>query len=323
MEKKEWEKFKLSESDHAEWQASSAEQSFALWAFTKNKISSEQYREWAVQNYKVPFVKDSFFYSISINQEFWNRVKEREQWSETFLPLYEWESLVFAGCVAPPKNIRDKNTVPLLVEPKNLSSFWNKIQQLSQAREESEPEEQTKTRNTLSEQENKSGFFSKLNLLNTGVNKTALTQLKASDSSTLYEQVFKLSEKYFTGVIIFSFQKNEFKPHKWSDSLPALEAPANTDKPSMFKMIITSRSPYHGFVVNNETHRDFFKLWGFETLPKHITLVPIFNDSKMIVGAYMGIAEQTVHQKSLYEITKWVKPFAKILQSKDKKSKSA
>ena len=130
----------------------------------------------------------------------------------------------------------------------------------------------------------------------------------------VYKGVFKLSEQFFKGVIIFSFHDNEFTPVEWSDSMSGPATPIKIEKPSIFKMIVKSRSSYHGFIVNNEQHSQFFTPWGFDTLPKHITLIPVFNSSKNIIGAYMGISDQVIDKKHLHKITKWGNMLAKTLQ---------
>ena len=126
----EWrKKFNLSRIDWDAWKATGEKESFAVWALEKGKITADQYKEWVVEHHRLPFLQDSFFQDMGISSVFWNKVKDKENWSETFVPLYEWDSVLFAGCLEPLKETKNPNTVPILVAPKNLQFFWNKIVQ--------------------------------------------------------------------------------------------------------------------------------------------------------------------------------------------------
>ncbi|MDE0119692.1 MAG: hypothetical protein OXM55_06780 [Bdellovibrionales bacterium] len=315
-------KLNLSETDYNEWKNTVQEESFAVWALHKNKINIQKYMEWAIQYYKIPFLTDSFFYNMTIHQQFWNRVKALEQWNETFLPVYEWNAILFAGCIEPPKRIQDKSTLPILASPKNLKFFWHKIQKLS------EPDILYKKKDYPTEprtqaKEEQDNFLTKSGmLLNTIIKSTVITQIPSSYAKETYDHIFALSKQYFTGIIIFSFNDNEFTPVEWSDSMSGPTIPVKTDKPSIFKMLFNTRSPYHGSIFENEQHKSFFTPWGFKVLPKHVTLVPIFNNSKAIVGAYMGISDKSVDTKHLHKITKWANTLSKSLQKVDKQYKN-
>ena len=110
---------------------------------------------------------------------------------------------------------------------------------------------------------------------------------------------------------------------EWSKSIDGPATPVKIDTPSIFSIIVKSSSPYHGYIVKNEQHTNFFKPWGFKTLPKHITMIPVFDSSKNIIGAYMGIADKTIQEKHLYEVQKWTKPLVKILQNPKKQIKTS
>ena len=79
-------------------------------------------------------------------------------------------------------------------------------------------------------------------LFNTLLTKTSNTETDISSESeyTTYEEVFKVSEKYFSGVIIFSFLNGEFTPIKWSSNLKGSPTPVKTEKPSLFRMTVQS-----------------------------------------------------------------------------------
>ena len=321
MEKK-WQTLNLSEHDHNEWKKTTQKDSFVIWALKNNKINVKQYMEWTTHHYRIPFLTESFFYNVTINQQFWSRVKDREPWSNTFLPVYEWDTILFAGCIEPPENIQDKYTVPILATPKNLNIFWNKIEKLSKPdvlyKKKDYPNEPT----TQVKEEKTSLFAKPSMLINTIIRSSIITQPSIVTEEEVYKQIFQLSEQYFTGTIIFSFHNNEFTPVEWSKLMSGPATPVKIEKPSIFKMIVKSRSSYHGFIVNNEQHSQFFTPWGFKTLPKHITLIPVFNSSKNIIGAYMGISDKMVDKNHLYKITKWANTLTKPLEESDKQYKN-
>ena len=321
MEKKWQNKFSLSAMDFNEWKANSSQDSFAIYALKTNKIQLEQYMEWAVDCYHLPFLKDSFFQNITIHQQLWDKVKDQAQWSESFLPLYEWEGVLFVACLQAPEHKIEKNMVPLLVSPKNIQLFWNKIKTFSSAKSNSA------SVSDLSQENQKTNLHSKTtSFFNTFIKTTigsSSPQLSIQEGDEVYPQIFKLSEQYFTGVIIFSFHNKEFKPVEWSDSMEGPATPVKTDKPSVFRMIVRSRSPYHGFIIDNEQHKQFFGPWGFKELPKHITLIPVFNNKKNIIGAFMGITDKNLPEKCLYAITKWTKHLPKALMETAKQNKKS
>ena len=314
----EWQEiFNLSEKDHDEWKKTDQTDSFPIWAIKHNKLHLDQYIDWAMQHHHVPFLKDSFFYDIEITQQFWNSTKDREKWNKDFLPIYEWENTLFVACLEPPEKKQD-NIIPILTSPKNLKDCWNKIQSFSQFESKAlKKSNKTKDENLATN----TGILK--SLLNTVVNSSLLTKITASSENQVYNQVFQISKKYFTGVIIFSFHDTLFTPIEWSDSMEGPANPVKIDKPSIFKMIANSKNPYHGFIIKNDQHSQFFASWGFAELPEHVTLVPLFNSSKEIIGAFMGISNKMIHQRHLKEIVAWTHPIAKAILKTEAQEKKA
>ena len=307
----------LSELDYKEWKQTDQKNSFIYWAMKNDKLPPDQYKDWAIQHYKIPFLNDSFFYNITINKQLWKQVKDREKWNDSFVPIYEWENILFAGCIEPPKNLQSKNTVPVLSSLKNLNSFWKKIQLLSQPETNklySPNHKQSPAASSPASSKAPSQNVSSSTFIETILSKTIITKIKALKGNNIYNQVFKLSEKYFIGVIIFSFMNNKFKPIEWSDSMEGPATPIGIDKPSIFKMVVQSKEPYHGFIIDNEQHKNFFAPWGFSELPAHITLVPVFDGEKNIIGAFMGVGDKNIHHKYLRLINEWTKPLSQTIQ---------
>ena len=320
-------KFNISNIEHSNWKRSSTKDSLAVWAVKTQKISVAQYIEWATHNYQIPFLKDSFFLNIDITKQFWSRVKDHEQWNKGFLPVYEWDGLLFSACLIPPEQTKNKNTIPVLTRPKNLELSWNKIQKFSPTQYKAPSSAVPTATVSTNEKSKQTEFTAKSSslLLNSVISKAnVITKIKSSSANETYSQILELSKKYFTGSIVFSYQNQGFSPVKWSESLACPNTPVKIEKPSIFKMIVKSRSPYHGFIVNNETHKQFFTACGFSALPKHITLVPVFDKTKNIIGAYMGIADKHLDKNILYKVSKWTSALNEALQkSEDLKKRSA
>ena len=319
MEKELQAQLNLSDADLQEWKQLAGGDDLAVWAYKNNKIEVDKYAEWACEKHQIPFVQDSFFHDVNINYSFWNEVKDRAEWSEKYLPVYKWEKIIFAACLEFPKEKTSVNIVPILVSPEKLDMCWQKIQNFTKVQEAIYEKTSSTTENKnpkttdINQQKTvRNTIVSKsLNLFNTIVNQTILTQIEPHSSQNVYEQLYQLSSTYFKGVIIFSFQNNVFKPIEWSPSMEGPATPIPIDKPSVFKMIVNSRVAYHGFIAENPVHKNFFEPWGYKTLPKHVTLVPLISPDKIIIGAYMGISDVAVHQKFLYKIKNWTKHITK------------
>ena len=429
----------LSPADYNTWKASGLSDTFPVWAVQQNKISPEKYRKWAINQYQIPFVKDSFFYNITINQSIWQKVHNKAPWNKDLVPLYEWDNTLFAGCIQPPPFELAPNIVAVLIMPKQINILWKKIQQFSnykplsstptakarvtptptpiakpistpkpsllnsQSKTESiapdplnkiatkpkehlspqqspPPKQNTEQQapltlkspiqqstpppkqNTAQQapltlknpvqqstpppkqnpeqapltlkssiqqsppsppEENDPESFTNTSLLDTVIKNETQTQIKQMAEDEICDQVLKKSKRFFIGSIIFSFQNKEFTPLEWTSSLKGHSIPIKTDKPSCFRIICMSKKSYHGFVVQNEQHKHFFKLWGFKAVPEHVTLIPVLNKEQNVIGAFMGIAEQDVSHKALYEVEKWAKQIALALPKPKQKSYKA
>jgi len=287
--------------------------------------------DWALSFYKIPALKDDVFFSnIDIdNQDFWDSIKYRMEWTEKLVPFYQWNNICFVACLERSLEKLPKNIVPILVSQKVLNTLWNKFQQFCVKEEEVE-EKETFSKDTevlypldnqtkVTKSKGTSGNFLKksVNLLNTVIHNTALSKLVYADSveDDSYQYFFQKSEKFFSDIIVFAILNNEFIPLEWTSSLEGNKSRIKIDQqPSVFKMIVTSRSPYHGIIMNNKVHSKFFSLWGFDALPKHVSLIPIMEKSKNIVGAFMGIANKSVDRKYLYEIMSWSQPLIEAIK---------
>ncbi len=333
---KKWQKaLNVAEIDYSNWQKLCKDQDLTFWALKEKNLPSEPYFEWARNHYGIPSLDGNFFDNMIINQELWNEVKDQENWSESFLPIYKWDNIVFAGCVEPPVNKKNDHVVPILTEPKYLEMFWQKIttvldpasnkskevaSEKAQPSKVRPPADSSVAKKAYNEEESPSAI-SKITQF---IFHAIFTNKKGEKKETAnYTEVFELSKKYFSGAIVFAFQNQKFIPIKWSKNLDGPTTPIETKEASMFRLICSSKQSYHGYVIKNEKHLKFFQSWGFEKLPSHATLIPVLNEEKKMTGAFLGIADAVVDSAHLDEINKWTEYLTSSIAKKLKKPLAA
>ena len=140
-----------------------------------------------------------------------------------------------------------------------------------------------------------------------------LDQKKATslDQLSLLRRPLEETKKYINSYILFVFKKDLFIPYKWSSHLKAQKkAPGTIQKPSIFRIVYTSKQAYFGHIAPILANNSFFNQWGFETLPKHILLIPFLDAKKQtVLGGYLGISEiQSLPIKILNAVEQILQP---------------
>ena len=321
---KEWQTvFQISDDIFEEWKRLAKSTPITYWALKNNKINQKKYFEWASLRYSIPVLKNSFIENSLISQELWNRVKHHSPWNKTLLPIYEWENMVFVGCVEPP-DIKKQSIIPILASPDNLQIIWQKLNAFSDTAKKqtvqnippAKVKEQRESQNVSTVKPDHNDYEEKTLLtsitnpgafLKTLIQKTKNHEVKKQASKNIpLDPIFEKCKKYFPQSLIFHFQNNQFIPVQWSPAIKGTPISVTTSKDSIFKIILASKQEYHGFIVENKVHLKFFKSCGFSKLPQHITLIPLFQTPDTPVGAFMGIANSTVDAQHLEEIKTWV-----------------
>ena len=121
------------------------------------------------------------------------------------------------------------------------------------------------------------------------------------------------TKHYINSYILFVFKKDSFIPYKWSSNLQAQKTiPGTIHKPSVFRIVHVSKQPYFGHIAPVLANNSFFNQWGFETLPKHVLLIPFLDtDKQNILGAYLGISEtRTLPIKCLHAVEQIIQPLS-------------
>ena len=111
------------------------------------------------------------------------------------------------------------------------------------------------------------------------------------------QQLFQSYQNYFAQKVILRFQEGRLVVWKWDGSIrPDGNTVVEVDlvKPSVFRIVADSKTPYHGYVVPNPVNSEFFKTWAKGVLPEHLSIAPILNPQGSLVGmvAGWGIKEQ-------------------------------
>ncbi|MBT4760968.1 MAG: hypothetical protein HOO06_04650 [Bdellovibrionaceae bacterium] len=94
----------------------------------------------------------------------------------------------------------------------------------------------------------------------------------------------RLKQNY-ENFILLSHLNGELKAWKWNQEVKPLTDvatnPIDLKTPSLFTIVLNTRKPYHGYVVDGDTNTSFFKSWGYEALPPLITAVPIIHNQEV------------------------------------------
>ncbi len=104
------------------------------------------------------------------------------------------------------------------------------------------------------------------------------------------------TKHYVNSYILFVFKKDAYIPYKWSSNLQdQKKAQGTIQKPSIFRIVHVSKQAYFGHLAPVLANNSFFNQWGFETLPKHVVLIPFLDTNKQnMLGVYLGISKTRI-----------------------------
>lgn len=80
----------------------------------------------------------------------------------------------------------------------------------------------------------------------------------------------------------------------WSPTESSVQMPIHLEEPSIFRIAVRTRLPYHGYVVPSETNEKFFQSWGLVGWPEHVTLVPI-KENKKVFGVLLCLGAKSAN----------------------------
>lgn len=100
--------------------------------------------------------------------------------------------------------------------------------------------------------------------------------------------------QYFDRVMILQPNQMLLKPTLWQGNWHHNKS-ANTNiditMSSIFRIVFTSKKPYHGYVVRNQINDSFFITFNQGELPDHATIVPVMIDNNL-VAMILGFTDQ-------------------------------
>ena len=116
----------------------------------------------------------------------------------------------------------------------------------------------------------------------------------ASEEERIGYKALSDFSQYFDRVMILQPNQMLLKPSLWQGNWHYNKnSNANIDitMSSIFRIVFTSKKPYHGYVVRNQINDSFFNTFNQGELPDHATIVPVMIDNNL-VGMILGFTDQ-------------------------------
>jgi hypothetical protein len=118
----------IDEGTFASWIAKVPKhESITFWCLDKGHVRLNDYFNWAMNHYGLPFLKADYF-GTPANRDLWSKIQSVANWSPELLPLEEWDGTIFVACVEPPEDIRWSFPVQyILASPQDLKMQWERL----------------------------------------------------------------------------------------------------------------------------------------------------------------------------------------------------
>ncbi|MBX7232189.1 MAG: hypothetical protein K1X29_08910 [Bdellovibrionales bacterium] len=106
----------------------------------------------------------------------------------------------------------------------------------------------------------------------------------AKNENEVIAWCFQQLKLYFRYSWYLFKKENTLLPYKWeiSAQLATTISPVDLENPSLFRIVARTKMPYHGHVVESPSNVQFFKQWGLNTIPPHVTAVPLLVDQHLV-----------------------------------------
>lgn len=85
----------------------------------------------------------------------------------------------------------------------------------------------------------------------------------------------------YQNVVILSAENQKLIPYDWDSGLTVKREAIDIEQPSFLKVVNKSKKPYHGYLAENQFHKNLFNSWGMESLPPHVTAVPVMEGATL------------------------------------------
>ncbi|MCB0408256.1 MAG: hypothetical protein KDD34_08635, partial [Bdellovibrionales bacterium] len=146
----------------------------------------------------------------------------------------------------------------------------------------------------------------------------------AQSESEAAAWLFNELKQNFQHSMILLFESSNIKAWKWENSWkPSSESafePFNPDQPGLFRIVQKTKQPYHGYVVDSPINKEFFKNWGYDQYPAHVTALPMKIDGHM-TGVVLTIGEKSCGgEANLIATERLVETFSQAILRLSKKA---
>lgn len=295
----------ISQESLNEWTANAPEDMpLLVWCLEQGHISEDDYFTWAKDRYGLAMLQPGFF-DHGLTQEWMNRIKEDGQWQPWFYPVSNWEGVNFVACVEPPSQEEESENRFVLANPQSLRKSWEGSPSLdmpvglsaevkpftlnldyfppppttpTQIDETSHPAIRSLEPNQ--QPAVPTGSFS-----GSPTDDSTIGPPVPAHDDAIFNEFFSRLDGHYTATLVLTVHNNIATPYKWSQKLsvnaddPKREI--NLSFPTFLRIVAKTLMPYHGYVIDSETHRDLFTSWGVEGLPALVSAVPIKVESSL------------------------------------------
>ncbi|MGE0764073.1 MAG: hypothetical protein AB7N80_12405 [Bdellovibrionales bacterium] len=97
---------------------------------------------------------------------------------------------------------------------------------------------------------------------------------------------FQQLKQHFKYSWLFLVSGDQLNAHCWDASIKPSNSEAtqsiDINQPSLFRIVVRTRMPYHGHVVESPINTGFFKNWGLRQTPPHVTAIPLASGGHMV-----------------------------------------
>lgn len=300
------------------WKAEAPEDMpFLVWCLRENKISFKDYSGWAKNHYQLPVIRHEFFTNLTLSSEV-----DPQSWTPWMVPLGMWEGLTYVGCVIPPPD-PEEGYVYLLADPNDLYQAFSKFDHPEMTTMTSLAPEQAESEEEIPMMPD-GLFFSdtppevKLDLpdFNLPASEPAeeapepeevflgtATRIEIPQKSEPLTAITKVNflkplsgwwsevEKVFAHAVLVQHDGDQLSAI-WKNGQQISGVEFSSTGPSLFRIALRTKKPYHGFVVENPTHTEFFESVGIRTYPSSVSAFLIESNPEMIVLYFGYIAEE-------------------------------
>lgn len=117
----------IPENDYQRWCSSvPAGESVTFRCLREGRIPVDGYLEWARDHYGLAILRSEFFLKPA-NSPLFEKLKTISNWSREFVPVHEWDGVIFVACVEPAEVEWSYQVQQVLATPEDLEKYWNSL----------------------------------------------------------------------------------------------------------------------------------------------------------------------------------------------------